>query len=198
MYRLLALPSRLLLGRMGVGLADVTLAESRYEKGEDVSDAYLTLTSCQAEIQRKGTPEVEFVLTALLANCLIDRGDLDRAVEDINAFRARMEEAGEKRLLPNLDALLCRFALLTCGERVHRWLTEEAPDENDFFIMERYRYLTKVRCYLQQGNTCPPWLCWAICWTISPSTSGRWTGSKPCFCWPSAVTVWRPPTGGSI
>lgn len=155
MYRMLALPVRVLLGPMGVGLPDVALAESRYEKGEDVSDAYLTLTSCQAEIRRKGTPEVEFALNALLANCLVDRGDLDRAVEDMTAFRTRMAEAGQKQLLPNLDALLCRFSLLTGGEKAHRWLTEEAPDENDFFIMERYRYLTKVRCYLQQGKYLP-------------------------------------------
>ena len=33
--------------------------------GEDVSDAYLTLTSCQTEIRRKGTPEVEFSLQPL-------------------------------------------------------------------------------------------------------------------------------------
>lgn len=155
MYRLLAVPVGLLLGPMGVGLPDVALAESRYEKGEDVSDAYLILTSCQAEIRRKGTPEVEFALNALLANCLVDRGDLDRAVEDMSAFRARMEEAGQKQLLPNLDALLCRFSLLTGGEQAHRWFTEEAPDENDFFIMERYRYLTKARCYLQRGKYLP-------------------------------------------
>ena len=172
LYNLLGAPVEFLLGRQGVGLADIALAESRYEKGEDISDTYLTLSSCRVEIQQKGAPEMEFVLTALMAKCQCDQGNLDQAVRNVAAFRARMEE--ERQLLPNIDALLCRFALLTGGEEagpkplplprseeftlliarkeVHRWFVEQAPDEDDFFIMERYRYLTKVRCYLQQGE----------------------------------------------
>ncbi|MDO4316492.1 MAG: hypothetical protein Q4C45_12020, partial [Oscillospiraceae bacterium] len=154
-YRLLAKPVELLLGRMGVGLPDIALAESRYEKGEDISDAFLTLGARSMDIRQHGAPEVEFVLTALMAKCLCDRGDLDRAAEDLAVFRDRVEEQGQKQLLPNLDALLCRFALLRGGAYAHEWFVEQAPDERDFFIMERYRYLTKVRCYLQQGQYLP-------------------------------------------
>jgi len=152
LYATLSKPVETLLGRLGVGLPDIAITESRYEKGEDVSDAFLTLASRRADIQRKGAPEMEFVLTALLAWCQCDLGKADQAVQDVTAFRARMEGAGQKQLLPNLDALLCRFALLTGGEYVHRWFTEEAPDESDFFIMERYRYFTKIQCYLQRGD----------------------------------------------
>ncbi len=152
LYATLSKPVEALLGRLGVGLPDIALAESRYEKGEDISDAFLTLASRRVEIQRKGTPEIEFVLTVLLARCQCDLGRTDQAVQDVTAFRARMEGAGQRQLLPNLDALLCRFALLTGGEYAHKWFTEEAPDENDFFIMERYRYLTKARCCLQRGD----------------------------------------------
>ena len=147
-YDAYAGPVSFVLGRQGVGMPDVALAESRYETGEDISDAYLTLASRQAEIQRKGAPEMEFVLKALLARCQCDRGDRAQAAADMTAFRARMEETGQKQLLPNLDALLCRFDLLGDGEYAHKWFVEQAPDENDFFILERYRYLTKVRCYL--------------------------------------------------
>lgn len=152
LYTSIGKPVEALLGRLGVGLPDVALAESRYEKGEDISDTFLTLASLRGEIQRRGTPEMEFVLTALLAKCQCDRGNLPQAVRDLTAFRARMEEEGQVQLLSNIDALLCRLDLLTGGEYAHRWLTEEAPDENDYFIMERYRYLTKVRCYLQRGD----------------------------------------------
>lgn len=151
-YRKYAKPVSFALGRLGVGLPDIALAESRYEKGEDISDTYLTLTSCQMEIQRKGVPEMEFVLKGLLAWCQCDQGGVEQAITDLSSFRARMEETGQKQLLPNIDAMLCRFGLLTGKDRAYQWFVEEAPDENDFFILERYRYLTKVRCYLQQGK----------------------------------------------
>lgn len=150
LYNTIRLPVEAVLGRSGVGIGEVALAESRYEKGEDITDAFLTLTSRRMEIQRKGAPEIEFVLMALLAKCQCDRGNVEQAVQDLTAFRTRMEEEGQRQLLPNLDAMLCRLALLRGGEYAHRWLVEQAPDENDFFIMERYRYLTKARCYLQR------------------------------------------------
>ncbi len=150
LYNTIRLPVEAVLGRSGVGVGEVALTESRYEKGEDITDAFLTLTSRRMEIQRKGAPEMEFVLVALLAKCQCDRGNLEQAVQDLAAFRARMEEGGQSQLLPNLDALLCRLDLLRGGEAAHRWFVEQAPDENDFFTMERYRYLTKVRCYLQR------------------------------------------------
>lgn len=151
-YKTIRGPVETVLGRTGVGLGDIGLAESRYEKGEDITDDFLTLTSRRMEIQRRGTPEMEFVLAALLAWCQCDRGNVEQAVADISTFRARMEEGGQSQLLPNIDALLCRFDLLRDGEYAHLWLMEQAPDENDFFIMERYRYLTKARCYLRRGE----------------------------------------------
>ena len=163
LYTTLGKPMEALLGRLGVGLADIALAESRYEKGEDISDAFLTLASCRADIQRQGTPELEFVLTALLVKCQCDRGNRTQAVQDLTAFRSRMESEGQRQLLPNIDALLCRIDLLTGGEYVYKWLTESAPDENDFFIMERYRYLTKARCYLQRGGYLTALALLAVC-----------------------------------
>lgn len=145
-------PVAAVLGRLGVGMPEIALAESRYEKGEDISDTFLTLASRRMEIQRNGAPEMEFVLTALLAKCQCDLGNVEQAVQDLTSFRTRMEKTGQRQLLPSIDALLCRIDLLTGGEYAHKWFTEDAPDENDFFIMERYRYLTKVRCYLQRGE----------------------------------------------
>jgi len=152
LYNTIRVPVAAVLGRLGVGMPEVALAESRYEKGEDISDTFLLLSSCRMEIQRRGAPEIEFVLIALLAKCQCDMGNVDQAVLDLTAFRTRMENDGQKQLLPNINALLCRIDLLTGGEFAHQWFVEEAPDENDFFIMERYRYFTKARCYLQRGD----------------------------------------------
>jgi len=152
LYDTIRAPVAAVLGRLGVGLPEIALAESRYEKGEDITGNFIVLAARRVEIQRKGAPEMEFVLTALLAKCQCDRGNTEQAVRDLTAFRSRMEAGGQKQLLPGIDALLCRIDLLEVGEYAYKWFTEEAPDENDFFIMERYRYLTKVRCYLQRGD----------------------------------------------
>lgn len=155
LYRTIPKPMETLLGRHGVGMPDIALTESRYEKGENVSDAFLTLVARRIDIQREGSVEMEFVLTALLAKCQCDQGNLQQAIQDVTAFRDRIKENGEPPLLQNLDALLCRFALLCGEEYAHKWFVEEAPDEHDFFIMERYRYLTKVRCYIQREEYLP-------------------------------------------
>ena len=152
LYSTIRVPVEAVLSRSGVGLGDIALAESRYVKGEDITDTFLTLTSRRIEIQRKGTPEMEFVLDALLAWCQCDQGNAKQAVQDISSFRVQMEETGQSQLLSNINALLCRFDLLSGGEYTHMWFVEQAPDENDFFVMERYRYLTKIRCYLQRRD----------------------------------------------
>lgn len=150
LYNTVRKPVEMVLGRFGVGLGDIALTESRYEKGEDVTDEYLTLAARRIDIQQRGMPEMEFVLAAIIAKCQCDRGELEQAVSDIRAFRCRMKDDGHKKLLPNIDALLCRFDLLRMGEYAHVWYVEQAPDENDFYIMERYRYLTKARCYIKR------------------------------------------------
>jgi len=152
LYRTIGKPVESMLGRLGVGLPDIALTESRYEKGEDISDTFLTLSSCRMEVQRRGAPEIEFVLTALFAKCQCDLGKAGQAMQDLSAFRARMEDEGQTQLLPSIDAMMCRMDLLAGGEYAHKWFTEEAPDENDFFVMERYRYLTKVRCYFKRES----------------------------------------------
>jgi len=152
LYDTARVPVAAVLGRLGVGMPDIALAESRYEKGEDISKAFLTLSSCHVEIQRSGAPEMEFVLIALMAKCHCDQGNAQQAMQDLTAFRDRMESTGQKQLLPNINALLCRIDLLGNREYAHKWFAEDAPDENDFFVMERYRYLTKIRCYLQRGS----------------------------------------------
>ncbi len=54
--------------------------------------------------------------------------------------------------MPNIQALRCRLALYEGDmDIVERWM-KTAPDEDrEFCVLERYRYLTKVRCYLANG-----------------------------------------------
>ena len=138
LYSTIRVPVEAVLGRSGVGLGDIALAESRYVKGEDITDTFLTLTSRRIEIQRKGTPEMEFVLDALLAWCQCDQGNAKQAVQDISSFRVQMEETGQSQLLSNINALLCRFDLLSGGEYTHMSVS-----------------YTHLDVYKRQGVACP-------------------------------------------
>jgi len=149
LYNTIRIPVEAVLGRYGVGLGDIALTESLLEKGEDVSGRFLVLTALQEKLRAKGTPEMEFVLTALLVRTLLTAGNVGKAKELLLRFRAEIAERRVSWLLPNIDAMRCRLSLLDESTFAAVWYAELAPGEGTFFGMERYRYLTKVRCYIK-------------------------------------------------
>lgn len=67
LYKTLRIPVEAVLGRDGVGLADCAIAESKFEKREDIAPRMLTLLPRMSEIRCTGTPDIEFAATGLLA-----------------------------------------------------------------------------------------------------------------------------------
>jgi len=67
LYKTLRLPVEAVLGRDGVGLADCAIAESKFEKGADVTGRMLSLLSQLNEVRNRGTPDMEFAVSGLLA-----------------------------------------------------------------------------------------------------------------------------------
>ena len=66
------------------------------------------------------------------------------------SFRERARKDAPN-LLPNIDTFLCRVHLYM-GKDVSDWMAQ-APDESrEFCTMDRFRYLTKVRIYIQRGK----------------------------------------------
>ena len=55
------------MGKDGVGLGDCAIAESRLEKGENISSRMLALIPSMGEIRQKGTRDIEFAINGLLA-----------------------------------------------------------------------------------------------------------------------------------
>ncbi|MCD8364359.1 MAG: LuxR C-terminal-related transcriptional regulator [Clostridiales bacterium] len=72
------------------------------------------------------------------------------AWEMLETFETRAMEDAPKLLL-NIETLKTRYLLYEGAPfKVTEWL-EDAPDENrEFCTMERFRYLTKVRIYIQR------------------------------------------------
>ena len=141
------------LGSYGKGLVKAALGESYYEKGGDNYEVMSLLTRAQVEAGQGGTMEIAFAAVGVRVRLALLQGDSPAARELLASFEQSVRENRAVQLLPNIQALRCRLALYEGDmDIVERWM-KTAPDEDrEFCVLERYRYLTKVRCYLANGE----------------------------------------------
>ena len=141
------------LGRYGKGLVKVALGESFYEKGEDAYEVLTLLARAKMEAEGGGMIEIAFAAVGLQVRLDTLQGEIQTAAEVLASFEKGVREQGAVQLLPNIGALKCRLALYQ-GDReaVSAWMVQAPDEDREFCIMERYRYLTKVRCYLSLGE----------------------------------------------
>lgn len=154
LYATMRRPVEAVLGRDGVGLADCSICESKFEKGEDISERMLALLGRLSEIQARGTPDIEFAVVGLLARLQVSKGRADAALDSLKSLRAKYAENGEVRFLPNIDAALCRVHLrLEQDEEAEAWLRESAPkDAVRLRALWRYRYFTQAMVQIRRGE----------------------------------------------
>ena len=154
LYQVLRIPVEAVLGKDGVGLADCAIAESKFEKGEDITHRMLSLVQRAGEIQRNGTPDIEFAVTGLLIRSQMASGRSDDAVRTMEQLRTRFAENGLDRFLPNMDAMRCRMDLYVEDlDRADDWYREKAPrDLMKLNVMKRYQYLTQAMVELAAGK----------------------------------------------
>lgn len=154
LYKTLHIPVEAVLGKDGVGLADCAIAESKFEKGEDISARMLSLIPRMNEIRNDGTPDIEFAVNGLLARSQLANGQAAEARHTIDSLRERFVERGLLRFLPNMDAVLCRIDLYTGNsDGVDTWYREKAPKEPTHLnVMKRYRYFTQAMAELAEDR----------------------------------------------
>ena len=154
LYQTLRIPVEAVLGKDGFGLADTAIAESKFEKGEDISARMLSMMGRIHEIQQNGTPDIEFAAVGLLSRSQFASGRADDARHTLELLRTRFEKQGQKRFLPNIDAMLCRIALQTGDlDTAESWYREKAPrDPQRLNVMKRYQYLTQAMAELADGR----------------------------------------------
>lgn len=153
-YETMRKPLEGILGRDGVGLADCGICESKFEKDDNYQPRLLTLVSRLTEIQRDGSPDIEFAVVGLLARTYIVKGQSLEALETLKNIRKRFEELGESRFIPNIDAMLCRIQMYRGNmKEVNRWLSDKAPrDDLRIWVMHRYLYMTKAMAQIANGE----------------------------------------------
>ena len=154
LYKTLRLPVEAILRKDGVCLADCAIAESKFEKGADVSARILSLLPLMNDIRQNGTPDMEFAVAGLLARSQLASGQCEEACRTIQSLRKRFEEVGQTRFLPNMDAMLCRFALQNGDlESADEWYRQKAPrDPIHLNVMKRYQYFTQAMTELADGR----------------------------------------------
>lgn len=154
LYQTIRVPVEAILGRDGVGLPDCAIAESKFEKGEDITARMLALMPRLGKIQRDGTPDIEFAAVGLLARSQLAAGHSQDARRTLESLRQRFAESGQSRFLPNINAMLCRVDLRTGDtDAVDSWYREKAPrDPLSINIMKRYQYFTQAMAELAQGR----------------------------------------------
>ena len=154
LYHTMRIPVEAVLGRDGVGLADCAIAESKFEKGEDISPRMLPLVQRMNDIRCGGTPDMEFAVSGLLARSQLASGQPADARRTIEVLRECFAERGLTRFLPNMDAMLCRIDMHTGNlDAADVWYREKAPREPTHLnVMRRYRYLTQAMVEIMQNR----------------------------------------------
>ena len=154
LYKTLRIPVEAVLGRDGVGLVDCAIAESKFEKGEDVAGRMLSLLPQLNEVRNRGAPDMEFAISGLLARSQLANGQPTDARRTIEVLRERFAERGLTRFFPNMDAMLCRLSLHTGDiDAADAWYREKAPREPTHLnVMRRYQYLTQAMAELADGR----------------------------------------------
>lgn len=140
-------------GSFGRGLVNASLSESLYEKGSHDDEVLHHAMLAQMEVEGGGKLEILFVCIGVQIRYNLLTGNLRSAIQMLDAFERRVREENANPLLANIDALRCRI-MLRKGDMnaVSAWM-ESAPDElTDFWTQDRYRYMTKVLCYIQCGD----------------------------------------------
>lgn len=143
----------LILGKDSIGLVELALAESFFEKGGDSQEIIRLITKGQMQAESSGKIEQCFVAVGLLINLHIIQGQLQEAYDLLREFKQRVIQKSAVKLLPNIENLFCKLDMYK-GEkiRIAEWLEIAPKEQQEFCTFDRYQYLTKIRIYIWQSK----------------------------------------------
>ncbi len=144
----------LVLGGYGVGLVDIAVAESQYEKGGDLKEIATLLNQGRFIAENSGKIELCFVAVGLYTRLHALRGKIAASKDLLQSFTKKVKHENANFLLPNIGAMECRLALLEGDTHsVAAWYAQAPDPEVEFHTIERYVYLTRVRVCLALQRT---------------------------------------------
>lgn len=153
MYRTLKSPVSIVMGKRSNGAAEIALGESLFEKSMDgnYAEALILANSGYYEGEQAGNIQLQFAALAVISRIYTALGKPESAVAAIDKLMGRVSKTDE--IYKNIEAFRVYLSMLIGESKaVNAWFEKKAPDENDgFYIMDRYRYIVKIRIYIIKG-----------------------------------------------
>lgn len=140
-----------LYGEASTGVYEIALAEALYW-ADECFDALVTVVGTIPFMEGKKDVRCLFAALTLEMYILVINGQAKAAHPLMENLSKRIHDEGKDELEGNLKALEAWAALYDGDYRkVNNWMKCEAPDEyTDFNMLDTYRYMIKLRCYLVQ------------------------------------------------
>lgn len=150
--RFMAKPLEAVLGKYSKGIVNIALAESGFEKRTIKPYEVLTrLINGISEADNGGKTEMVFAATGLVVKQHIIEGQLPTALRRAQLFGQRIKEENATQLFLNYEAFMAWLALYAGDMKTVHSFLENAPDERtDFYVLDRYRYMIKIRCLIAE------------------------------------------------
>lgn len=132
---------------------NLSLAEYYYSINKLV-EAELLVSSTLKTFYSKNEFRFLFVALYLEAKISFANGTLTKTESYIKEIKDKVTHVGKAEFSSNIDAAEVYLSLFNTNyELVANWLKTDAPDEiGDFNMLDLYRYMIKIRCYIVQEN----------------------------------------------
>ncbi|NLK94015.1 MAG: hypothetical protein GX275_02325 [Clostridiales bacterium] len=149
LYKLIAKPISQVLGRNAIGLTDVGLGESLYEKDNRI-EAITYLTKGLSEASLNEQLQIEFAAVGIMSKLFLADGNMDTAEGILNNLKSKLKKNNHREFLINVNANIINLELRKGNDKIITyWCDKKAPDEfGEFFITDRYQYMIKIRVYI--------------------------------------------------
>lgn len=144
---------RSVYGEAATGVYEIALAEHLYQKDE-CFEALVLIAGTIPFMEDKKDLRCLFAALTLEMYILVMNGQAASTAPLMANIRKRIEQTGSEELSYNMEALEVH-AFMYDGQmdKVIHWMKEKAPDEHcDFNMLDTYRYMIKMRCYLIYGK----------------------------------------------
>ena len=150
LYRLFKAPIELALGKSGSGVADIAIAERELEANPEGDYTVAMAKALRGQQRAADNLEMHYAAIGIQSRIEAARGNVSEAIRMIDNAVDSLPAGCPRRLRQNLEAFRHGLALLRGDVADARdWLETGAPDETgDFVIMDRYRYMLKLRMYI--------------------------------------------------
>ena len=147
-------PLEELLGAEGMGLADLTLGEIGFERGEMSADEITAhLSRGYAAAGSGGNIELCFAAQGLLIRRQVAEGNLPGARESLHILDETLQAEKASFLFPSLHALKAWLLLYAPGGEDAGSYVDALPDpRQDFYLMKRFGYQIRIRYLIAQGR----------------------------------------------